>query len=270
MIKIPPRGARSLPVTALTVLALLLVTSVSAWSDQLDDWYSSDAHAAVYVGARPELTKIFLEAHQRHIPRKLLMARLLEGVAKGVPPEHLVGAMRGELRLLTRARFIVEKARCAGNIFAPLKDETLKDIGICLRSGLPDDVVTDLMSTGSGRPGGKESALAALGAIMDLRAVAPLEDADSLQIGRLLMASGMQPSGYASVALVYGLGISHGLSHDALVHDVIINTLSGGGGLAIMTQKIETTPIAAPLPPQSPVTVPTVRENQRRQKPQAR
>jgi len=233
----------------MTVSILLLLTAAQAsWSDVLETWFTTDPHAAAYVGAKSELTQIFSEAHARHVPRRLLMGRLLEGAAKGVPPDRLVSVMNGELKLLSRARLIVEKARCAGNIFAPLKDETLKDIGIYLRSGLSDGVITELMSAGSGHPGGKESALAACGAIMDLRAVAPLEDADSLQIGKLLMASGMQPSGYASLALVYGLGISRGLSHDALVHDVIINTLSSGGGLAIMTQKIETTPIAEPLP----------------------
>ncbi len=241
---------------ALIIMAsafFLLTAARASWGDLLDTWYNSDPHAAAYAVSRAELTQIFTEAQQRQVPRGLLMGRLLEGVAKGCPPDRLVGVMRGELKLLSRARLIVEKARCAGNIFAPLKDETLKDIGVYLRSGLSDSVVTDLMATGANRPGGKESALAALGAIMDLRAVAPLEDADSLQIGRLLMGSGMQPSGYASLALVYGLGRSKGLSHDALVHDVIINTLSDGGGLAIMTQKIETTPIAEPLPvPPSP------------------
>jgi hypothetical protein len=37
---------------------------------------------------------------------------------------------------------------------------------------------------------------------MDLRAVALIDDADSLQIGRLLLASGLPPSGYGSLALV--------------------------------------------------------------------
>jgi hypothetical protein len=246
---IPARLARHPLLMLMVFLAALFLTGArSSWSDALDTWYASDAHAASYQAARPELTRIFSEAHQRRLPRSLLMVRLLEGVAKGVPSDRLVSAMRGELNLLSRARLIVEKAKCAGNIFAPLRDQTLKDIAIYLRSGLSDGIITDLMAAGAGRPGGKESALAACGAIMDLRAVAPLQDADSLQIGKLLMASGMQPSGYASLALVYGLGRSRGLSHEALVHDVIINTLSNGGGLSVMTQKIETTPIAEPLP----------------------
>jgi len=245
----PDRRANVLLFLAAVLSSVLLMTAAKpSWSDALSSWYNSDPHATAYAGVHAELARVFAEADQRHISRTLLMDRLQEGVAKGVLPDRLVSAMHGELTLLSRARVIVEKAKCAGNIFSPLKNETLKDIAIYLRSGLSDDIITDLMSAGSGRPGGKESALAACGAIMDLRAVAPLEDADSLQIGKLLMASGMQPSGYASLALVYGLGISRGLNHDALVHDVIINTLSSGGGLAVMTQKIETTPIAEPIP----------------------
>jgi hypothetical protein len=237
------------PALILLLSSVMLAAAASpSWSDLLGKWYSSDPHAAAYAGARAELAGVFSEAAHRHIPASLLMVRLREGEAKGVPADRLVNVMRSELALLSRARVIVEKAGFGGTFLAPLSDETLKDIGIYLRSGLPDQLVTDLLSAGAARPGGRESALAACAAIMDLRAVAPLEDADSLQIGKLLMASGMQPSGYASLALVYGLGRSRGLSQDALVHDVIINTLSSGGGLAIMNQKIESTPIAEPIP----------------------
>jgi hypothetical protein len=241
------------PATVLLLSSLMFMAAAYAsWSDLLGTWYASDQHAAQYRGAQIELGRIFSEAAGRHIPQGLLMARLKEGEAKGVPADRLVSVLRSELALLSRARLIVEKAGFGGTFFAPLSDETLKDIGIYLRSGLPDQLVTDLLSAGSARPGGRESALAACAAIMDLRAVAPLQDADSLQIGKLLMASGMQPSGYPSLALVYGLGRSRGLSHDALVHDVIINTLSSGGGLAIMNQKIESTPIAEPIPQPAP------------------
>jgi hypothetical protein len=238
----------SLPTAAILLFSTLMLTAAASasWSDLLRSWYSSDSRSAAYAGARGELSRIFSEAAQRRVPQLLLMDRLREGAAKGVPADRLESALREELGRLERARLIVDKAGFGGSFLSPVGDETVKEVGIYLRSGLPDPLVGGLLSAGAAT--GKESALAACRAIMDLRAVAPLEDVDSLQIGRLLLASGMQPSGYASLALVYCLGRSRGLSHEALVREVIINTLSAGGGLAIMNRKIESTPIAEPLP----------------------
>lgn len=249
-------GSIRLPSHSASVLLLssfmLMSVASASWSDLLGSWFGSDSRAAIYAPARGELGQIFSEAAGRHVPQSLLMDRLREGEAKGAPADRLVSALRVELTRLEKARLIVERAGFSGSFLSPLGDGTLKEVAIYLRSGLPEQLLNQLLSAGAGRRGGKESALAACGAIMDLRSVAPLEDEDSLQIGRLLMTSGMQPSGYASLALVYGLGRSRGLSHEALVRDVIINTLSSGGGLAIMNQKIESTPIAEPLPPPAP------------------
>jgi hypothetical protein len=226
---------------------MLVAASSSSWSDLLGSWYRSDSRAASYAAVHEQLRKIFLKAEQQHISQHLLMERLREGEAKGVPPDRLVSALQVELGRLERARLIVDRAGFGGSFLSRPGDETLKEVGIYLRAGLSDQLVGDLLSAGAGTQEGKDSALAACGAIMDLRAVAPLEETDSLRIGRLLIASGMHPSGYASLALVYGLGKSRGLSHEALVRDVIISTLRAGGGLAVMNQKIESTPIDEPL-----------------------
>lgn len=231
---------------------IFLIAASASWSDLLGSWFTADPRSAVYANERVQLGQIFTEAARRRISQRLLVDRLTEGAAKGVPADRLVSALRTELGCLERAQLIEDKAGFGGSFLSPPGEGTLKEIGIYLRAGLPDQLVSDLLSAGAGRQGGKESALAACGAIMDLRAVDPLEDTDSLQIGKLLIASGMQPSGYATLALVYGLGRSRGLSHEALVRDVIINTLSTGGGLANMNQKIESTPIAEPLIPSSP------------------
>ncbi len=246
-----PSGAGRVPLAAILLFSsvLLVAGAGASWSDLLKTWYGSDPRSAAYASARGELGHIFSEAGQRHVPQWLLMERLREGEAKGIPPDTLVSALHGELGRLEQARLLMANAGLRGTFLSRPGDETLKEVGIYLRAGLPDKLVGELLAAGAGMQRGYESALAACGAIMDLRAVAPLEDADSAQIGKLLMASGMQPSGYASLALVYGLGRSRGLSHEALVHDVIMSTLSAGGGLAIMNQKIESTPIAEPLSP---------------------
>lgn len=244
--------ARIVPVFVLCFL-MLAAGAAASRGDELAEWYRSDPRAATYVGARDELSRIFSQAGQQHIPAALLTDRLREGAAKRVPADRMTGALRADVEVLSRASRIVSRAGLGGNLLSPgASDEELREVGIYLRAGLPDRLISELLSGGSGVRGGRESALAACGAIMDLRAVAPVEDADSLQIGRLLIASGMQPSGYSSLALVYGLGMSRGMSRDNLVHDVIINTLSMGGGVAIMNQKIRSTPIAQPLSPPKP------------------
>jgi len=241
------------PAAILLVASIMLMAAAGAsWSDLLEKWYGSDPGSKAYVEVRGQLDMIFSEAARQNVPQRLLLGKLLEGEAKGVPAERLLKHLNSELARLQRAMTIVLQTGFGGSFLSPVSDETLKDIAIYLRCGLSDQLVSDLLATGAAQHVGTEAALAACGAIMDLRAVAPLEDEDSLQIGRLLMTSGMQPSGYASLALVYGLGRSRGLSHEALVHDVIINTLSSGGGLAVMNQKIESTPIAEPLPPPAP------------------
>ncbi len=175
----------------------------------------------------------------------------MEGEAKGVPADRLLTCLRSELSRYERAVGIVQQTGFGGSFLSPVPDETVKDVAVYLRSGLSDELVSGFLTTASTRHVGSEAALAACGAIMDLRAVAPLEDQDSLQIGRLLMASGMPPSGYASLAFVYGFGKSRGISHEALVRDVIISTLSSGGGFASMNRKIESTPVAEPILPAS-------------------
>jgi hypothetical protein len=241
----------SLSPAAIILFASLMLMAVASasWSDLLGSWYSSDPRAAAYSGTRAEFSRIFSQAAREHVPQKILLNKLREGEAKGVPANTLVSSLRSELALLSRAKVILARAGFGGTFLSPVADETVKDVEVYLRSGLPDQLVRNLLSASAARHAGKQAALAACGAIMDLRAVAPMEDADSLQIGRLLLASGLPPSGYGSLALVYGLGKSRGLSHDALVHDIIINTLRSGGGLAIMKRKIVSAPISEPLPP---------------------
>jgi hypothetical protein len=250
-------GIRGFPAAALLFSLFMSVAGASpSWCDELSGWYRSDPRAAAFAGVHDELGRIFSQARRQHIPETLLAARLREGAAKRVPADRMVSALRADLELLVRARLLVARAGGGGTFLSArgVSDGTLKEVGIYLRAGLPDHLIGELLSAGSGIRGGTESALAACEAILDLRAVAPIEDADSLQIGKLLMASGMQPSGYSSLALVYGLGMSRGLSQDHLVHDVIINTLSTGGGLAIMNQEIQSTPIAQPFPPALPAS----------------
>jgi len=233
--------------------AVILTTGAgSAWSDELGAWYGSDARASSYSTARGELSAIFQEARQQSVPGRLLLDRLREGAAKNVPPSVLTNGLRVELGRLERAHLIIDKARLSGSFLSGAQEVTLKEVCIFLRAGLPDKLIGELLAAGASVRGGRESALAACGAIMDLRAVAPVADADSLQIGRLLMISGMEPSGYGSLALVYDRGRSRGLSHDRLVREVIINTLTAGGGLSAMNQKIESTPIAEPIGPTPP------------------
>jgi len=251
------KGFLTVRVPVLLALSLLLLPGAasSSWADELAAWYKSDPRAASYAGVRDQLGQVFSQARRARIPEALLASRLREGAAKKVPADRLPGVLRADVELLERAGRIVFHAGLGGNLLSRgASDEALKEVAIYLRAGLPDHLIGDLLSAGSGARGGQESALAACQAIMDLQAVAPVEEADSLQIGKLLMASGMQPSGYSSLALVYGLGMSRGMSRDNLVHDVIINTLSTGGGVAIMNQKIRSTAIMQPLaPPKAPL-----------------
>lgn len=240
--------AARIPLLFMLSLILLPGVGASSWADELASWYRSDPRAASYAGVRDRLGLVFSQARRERIPEGLLTSRLREGAAKKVPADRLPGVLRADVELLLRASRIVSRAGLGGNLLSRgASEQALKEVGIYLRAGLPDHLISDLLSAGSRVRDGRESALAACQAIMDLRAVAPVEDADALQIGKLLMASGMQPSGYSSLAIVYGLGMSRGMSRDNLVHDVIINTLSSGGGVAIMNQKIQSTPIAQPL-----------------------
>ncbi len=233
---------------------MILSGAAVSRADELASWYRWDPRAAAYAGVHGQLDQVFSEARRERIPPGLLIERLREAAAKRVPADRVASALRRDLALFSRARLIVSQAGFGGSFLTArgVSEGALKSVGIYLRAGLPDHLISDLLSAGSSMPGGKESALAACQAIVDMRAVAPVQDADSLQIGRLLMASRIEPSGYSSLALVYGLGVSRGLSQDRLVHDVIINTLSTGGGVAIMNQKIQSTPIAEPLNPPRP------------------
>jgi len=239
--------------TAIACMIVLVGLARGAWADELGSWYRSDPRSTAYLHVRPALSGVFADARGCHVPQWLLVERLREGSAKGASPDMLQSAVRAELARLVRAHRIIDQT---GLAVGASGDATLKEIGVFLRAGLPDQVVGELLAAGRGLHGGRESALAACGAIMDFRAMGPVADADSVHIGRLLMASGMEPSRYGSLALVYDRGKIRGLSHELLVHEVIINTLSAGGGLSIMNQKIESTPVSESVQAEKPVSTP--------------
>lgn len=105
----------------------------------------------------------------------------------------------------------------------------------------------------------EKAALAACLALMNLRSVASIPDADSLQIGKLLLSSPMQPAVYPSLAPVFVRAKTRGLSDEHIVKEVIISTLSSGGGAAAMIEKIQRA--QTPVQPVSPfqLSVPAVK-----------
>ncbi len=215
----------------------VIAGSIPLWGDELGGWYASDSRAGVYASARPELQSIYAEGSRLHIPLGLLTEKLREGASKGVSQERIVSCLRSELGRLERAERVLQAAAAPRTLKGDLDDEVpLKAVGIYLRAGIPESVIGGVLSAGSRARRGEEAALSACDAILELRAKASIDDDDSLQIGKLLIASSMQS--YAFLTPVFATAKTRGLSDEIIIKDVIIATLAAGGGSDAMNERI--------------------------------
>ncbi|HVO40163.1 MAG TPA: hypothetical protein VMV03_14130 [Spirochaetia bacterium] len=231
---------------------LLLAGPMTARADELAAWYGSDTRSAAYSSIRDELQEVFSQARKAQVPLWVLGEKLREGACKKVSADTLLRCVRGEEARLERAQSILARAQVAGArpgtraALTGTGERSLKAVGIYLRAGLPDPLVGDLLAAGAATPGGEDVALSACETIVTLRSLARVADTDSLAIGKLLIAKSSEPLGYASLGPVFARARARGLSNDRIVKDVVIASLSSGGGAASMNELIEKFPQPAP------------------------
>ena len=245
----------------LASILLFLGGFAPAWGDEVNAWFTSDPRAGAYSSAREELRLVFAEGTREQLPTRILAEKLREGASKGVPRDLLVNGLRAELGRLQRAQRILESAGGARvrSVDARSREKSLKAIGIFLRAGMPEPLIGQMFAAGSTTSGGEDAALAACLALLELRSVASIPDSDSAQIGRLLVSSPMKPSVYPSFAPVVMQARTRGLSDEHIVKEVIIGTLSSGGGTAAMIQKIESAQASGRPPSPVPLSAPAAK-----------
>jgi hypothetical protein len=218
----------------LPALLFSLLLAVPAMGDELSSWFASDPRARAYEGVETELEGLIDEARLKKVPIGPLLDKLREGAAKRVDPGRLLDAVGETIDQLARARSVLEQS--AGGFSA--SEEDLQAVSLLLR-GLSEELAVELIAFGLEHGREMRAIRAAGDAITRLRAIAELEEGETLKVGTLLLAGKVPVFAYDSLPSIYLKGKASGLSDRMILDEVIIETLDSGGGIIAMHTKID-------------------------------
>jgi hypothetical protein len=135
--------------TRAAVKRLALCLSCLVWAPSLGAQHSQHKlEGRVPEAARPAIDSIIATAVAESLPTEPLVQKALEGSAKGVPPDRLVGAVRRGLSQLREARIIVARA-VPGQ---PVPDGHVAAVAAALARGLSPAIVERLLTVAPNEP----------------------------------------------------------------------------------------------------------------------
>ena len=124
--------------------ALVVALPVHAQTAAQDEAALAAMRASMSASAHASLASAVRDARQRGLPTEPLIAKAQEGVAKNIPGERIVAAVRANVNLLGRAQTLLR-----GN--APTKAADISSVADALQRGVPEDAIKRLASDERGR-----------------------------------------------------------------------------------------------------------------------
>jgi len=98
----------------LCIVFLIIIPVFPLFSNDVEDdptsWFNTFPEAEGYGRVKADILDILIEAERSGVPVRLLMSKMKEGAAKGIPPQRLVEALKQEGERLKRALDIIEAA----------------------------------------------------------------------------------------------------------------------------------------------------------------
>jgi hypothetical protein len=158
----PDRGVRhrilrSALLISCALFLSVLVTPVSAGAEDVfagEDTVSRVRHLMQEAGyARPDIqlvTGVFTHAESSDIPPRMLLPRVQEGIAKGVPPERMVTALEKDLTHLKEARGLITSVE-GGRVLLEDRAQWQRAANM-LAAGYTEDEVGELVRLCAGEP----------------------------------------------------------------------------------------------------------------------
>ncbi len=222
----------------LLIFLLFIITSSSllaedSWKMQtLHSWFRLEKKADRYSDKKGEIELLFNRAERSGIPPSLLMERLKEGAAKGVPPGRLVSALRSEKeRLVTAQRHITE----AG--YLPEKQH-LKLVSIYLRGGLSVRIIEHVLDLGRQENKDIDDVFLLFDALFQISKTVILSEDQLTTLGRVMLHSTLHPKSYASINSFFIKGRARRLD-DREILRIIEEVLGNDGRLIQLDRELQ-------------------------------
>lgn len=193
-------------------------------------WFETSSNAEGYREIQPELISLFRDADDIGIPADLLLGKVKEGAAKGIPSSRLLPAVRNEKERLVQGLEIIENA---GYFSAGSREELsrhLKLLGIILREGMSEAVLTDVLREARRLDMDLSEGMSACSAVFQIRKVTSLAGDDLIRLGKALFESSLPPSKYASVSSIFLKGQVKRISERDIL-EIALRVFNDGGGL---------------------------------------
>jgi hypothetical protein len=193
-------------------------------------WFETSSHAEGYREIQPELVSLFRDADDIGIPADLLLGKVKEGAAKGIPSSRLLPAVRNEKERLVQGLEIIENAGYSPAAHREELSRHLKLLGIILREGMSEAVLTDVLSEGRERGLDLREGMSACSAVFQIRKVTSLAGEDLILLGKALFESSLPPSKYASVSSIFLKAQVNRISERDIL-EIALRVFNDGGGL---------------------------------------
>ena len=126
------------------VAALAVAQPVHAQTAAQDEAALAAMRASMSASAHASLVSAVRDARQRGLPTEPLITKAQEGVAKSIPGERIVAAVRVNVNLLGRAQALLR-----GSV--PTRASDISDVADALQRGVPEDAIKRLASDERGR-----------------------------------------------------------------------------------------------------------------------
>ena len=180
---------------ALAAAALFLVIAAPLVADELE---AILARSPYQPNERVRLEALCAEADALELPTGVLLSKLTEGTAKGVPAERLYVALETDLQNLVHARELIGPIEGAARI---LEDAAAWErAGNLLRAGWSDAQLVGVVTACADRPEVFREASLFYIAVVDWGA----HEAQALRLTEAAVGSGMDPDSYPQIAVILG------------------------------------------------------------------
>lgn len=216
----------------------LLFCQEPGFEEEVNTWFASAPEASAYADIHSDIMLLLLDAGESGIPVRLLLAKVKEGAAKGVPSRRLFVALENERDRLRSAIDIIDSAG-----YPLLRRDTdleqpVKMLGIILREGCSAAVLREILSGGFAEGRTLSEGTAACGAVFHVKKVADLSDQELVSLGIALYGSSLPPTGYDTVSSIFLKARVHRLS-DKDTLDLVLGVLKSGGGLIQLERALD-------------------------------
>jgi len=193
-------------------------------------WFETSSNAEGYREIQPELVSLFRGADDIGIPADLLLGKVKEGAAKGIPSSRLLPAVRKEKERLRKGLEIIANAGYSQGMHGRELSRHLKLLGIILREGMSEAVLTDVLREARKRGLSLADGMSACSAVFQIREITSLDGDDLIRLGKALFESSLPPSKYASVFSIFLKGQVKRISERDIL-EIALGVFNDGGGL---------------------------------------